>query len=146
MLYKFVMAFHIIAVIAWMAGILYLYRLFVYHAEETESVVKERFTMMEGRLYRIILIPAMLVALLLGIAMLGLKPLLLYQPWLYLKIILVVGMLGLSHMGSKIGADLAAGTCKLSGRKLRFLNEAPTLLMIGIVLLVILKPFSTIAS
>ena len=124
-----------------MAGILYLMRLFVYHAAETESIVKERFKLMEQRLYRIITIPAMVVALVLGIAMLVINPSLPYLPWMQLKLVLVLLLMAVTIYAKKLKQDLATGTCSHSDKFFRVLNEVPTLLMIGIVFLVILRPF-----
>ena len=140
-LYRWVLAFHVIAVISWMAGILYLFRLFVYHAQETEAVVKERFSLMERKLYRIITFPAMWVSLFLGAAMVGLQPFLLETHWFHFKLFLVLLLIATTLWAGKVHADLVAQRCNISSKTFRFLNEVPTLLMIGIVLLVILKPF-----
>ena len=140
-LYRFILALHIIAVISWMAGLLYLFRLFVYHVEETTEVVKERFKVMEERLLRIITLPAMLATLLFGITMIVMNPALLGQKWLWAKLVLAGGMMFLTHYAGTLRLDLADNRCAHSSRRLRFLNEAPTLLMIFIVMLVILKPF-----
>lgn len=139
--YRIILALHVIAIICWMAGVLYLYRLFIYHAEETENVVKERFHVMESRLYRIITMPAMTVSFLLGAWMIYLQPAYMHQGWLHGKLLLVFFLIGITHMGKKFIRELKAGTCKVSSKTFRFLNEVPTLLMIGIVLLVILRPF-----
>lgn len=140
-LYKFVLSFHIIAVISWMAGILYTYRLFVYHTAETENVVKDRFKIMERRLLRYITLPAALVALALGIAMIDLNPDLLKQGWFHVKLGLAVILLGMTHAAGVYRRQLEAGTCQRSERFFRIMNEVPTLLMIFIVLLVIVRPF-----
>lgn len=139
-LYRITLAFHIIAVICWMAGILYLIRLFVYHAMETEAVVKSRFEVMEFRLYRYITSPAMVVAFILGIAMLFQNPSLLQEGWMHGKLFLVVLLIGVTHMAGSLRKKLANGTSTRSVKFFRILNEVPTLLMIGIVLLAILKP------
>ena len=139
--YRVVLSLHVIAIISWMAGILYLYRLFVYHAEETEAVVKARFQVMETKLMNIILTPAMGVSLLLGIVMLILQPETLRMHWFHAKLTCVVGMMFMSHYAGKLKQELRDGTCKKTSRQLRFLNEVPTLLMIGIVFMVILRPF-----
>jgi len=138
--YRIILALHIIAVISWMAGILYLYRLFVYHAEETEKVVKERLIVMEERLSRIILIPAMAFVLLFGFLLLAINPTLLSLPWMHAKLLAVGGLMFFSHFAGKIRRQLKSGTCQWSSKRLRVLNEIPTLLMIGVVFLVILKP------
>lgn len=140
-LYRVVLAFHVIAVISWMAGILYLFRLFVYHAQETETVVKNRFEIMERKLYRIITFPAMWASLLLGVLMVGLQPYLLQTHWFQTKFFLVLGLMSVTLWANRIHQDLVDNSCKISSKTFRFLNEIPTLLMIGIVLLVILKPF-----
>jgi putative membrane protein len=137
------LSLHIIAVISWMAGILYLYRLIVYHVEETEAVVKERFKVMEMRLYRYITRPAMWAAIGAGLSMIALDPrYYLRAHWLHAKLTLVLLLIG--------ATQLAGRTCRLlqgdqppahSSRYYRAMNEVPTLLMIAIVLLVILKPF-----
>ncbi len=142
-LYKVFLAFHIIAVISWMAGILYLFRLFIYHTEETEEVVKSRFRVMEERLYRIITMPAMVVAFILGFFMLSFHPELWRQPWLHGKLLLVLAMAGITGFAGKLRRRLAEGEKPYTSKQLRILNEVPTLLMIAIVLLVILKPFSS---
>ena len=139
--YRIILAFHVIAIISWMAGILYLFRLFVYHAQETEAVVKERFSLMERKLYRIITFPAMWVSAFLGFSMVVFQPFLLETRWFYFKLFLVILLMGVTLWAGQIHYDLVNGRCKISSKTFRFLNEIPTLLMIGIVLLVILKPF-----
>ena len=138
-IYRICLALHVIAVISWMAGLLYLFRLFVYHVEETEPLVKSRLVVWQEKLSRIIVGPAAMAALLFGVGMLGMNPSLLDLPWMRLKILLVAGMLAVTHFASKLRRQLARGECPYSSRTLRFLNEVPTLLMIGIVFLVILK-------
>src|SRR5437773_2621765 len=90
MIYSWLKALHIISVICWMAGILYLIRLFVYHAAETEKIVKDRFEIMERRLYKAITLPSMLAAYVFGLSMLSLNPYLWHQPWMWAKLFLVV--------------------------------------------------------
>jgi putative membrane protein len=139
--YRHFLAFHIIGVIAWMAGILYLFRLFVYHAAETESVVKARFVVMERRLYKYITVPAMLFALVFGLLMLIANPQLFRQPWIHAKLTLVFLLMGYTGLGGRFRRKLEAGTCTVSERAFRWLNEVPTAFMIVIVFLAILKPF-----
>ncbi|MDO8526297.1 MAG: CopD family protein [Deltaproteobacteria bacterium] len=134
-------AVHIIAVICWMAGILYLYRLFIYHNQETEEVVKARFEIMEKRLLYYITLPAMILTLVSGIAIIVYVPAFLKEGWLYAKILLVILMMGATHAGIPMMRKLKTLPHPYSGLVLRVLNEVPTLLMIAIVLLVVLKPF-----
>jgi len=141
MLYLVCKSLHIISVVAWMAGVLYLYRLFVYHAAETEAVVKARFVVMEMRLFRYITSPAAIVAVVFGVAMLALMPSLLSQPWMHAKLLLVLALLHSTFFAKRYMRQLAAGTCKTSERTFRLLNEVPTLLLVLIVFLVVLKPF-----
>jgi putative membrane protein len=123
-----------------MAGLLYLFRLFVYHAEETEGVVKARLSVMERRLYRYITVPAMLASLAFGITLLVLLPAYLRMGWLHVKLACVLGLMGMTLFGGLQIDDLAAGAGK-SPRTYRLLNEVPTVLMIAIVFLVVMKAF-----
>jgi putative membrane protein len=137
------LSLHLIAVISWMAGILYLYRLIVYHVEETEAVVKERFKVMEMRLYRYITRPAMWAAILAGLSMIALDPrYYLRAHWLHAKLTLVLLLIGATQLAGRtcrrLGGDEPPA---YSSRYYRAMNEVPTLLMIAIVLLVVLKPF-----
>ena len=132
---------HIIAVIAWMAGLLYLYRLFVYHRAETEAVVMERFRTMERRLWFAITVPAAWVAALSGLGMIASLPChYLPQGWLTLKLVLVVALLGVHFHAGIYRRRFLEPPFPLTERAFRILNEVPTLLMIGIVLLVEFQP------
>lgn len=134
-------AFHVVADIAWMAGLLYIYRLFIYHVEETEAVVKSRFELMERRLWRAITVPAAWVASLLGLAQLvGQWDYFRTQPWMHAKLLLVLGLLASHFYAGHVRKALLAGKPVPGSKTLRFLNEVPTLLMIGIVLLAVVKP------
>ena len=137
------LSLHLIAVISWMAGILYLYRLIVYHVEESEEIVRTRFRVMERKLYRFITRPAMVVAAIAGLSMILLDPgYYLRQGWLWSKLVLVAALIGATLFAGRTVTRLAvAGADVGSGKRFRMLNEVPTLLMILIVLLVVLKPF-----
>lgn len=138
-------ALHIIAVICWMAGILYFWRLLVYHSMETEAVVIERFKVMERNLRRAIMTPAMIATLVLGIGIIASMPdPMLYlktQHWLHAKLLLVAFLLADHGMAVRAAKKLAQDPRAYNHKYLRFMNEVPTLLMIVIVLLVVLKPF-----
>ncbi|MBU6429239.1 MAG: CopD family protein, partial [Cyanobacteria bacterium REEB65] len=131
-----------IAVIAWMAGILYVFRLFVYHSEETEFVVKQRLTEWEKRLLRFIVTPAMGVAWLAGLTMAALMPAITRQPWFAVKLVLVVILSAMHGFATRLQRKFAMGDPVPSNRALRLINEVPTLLMIGIVIMVIVQPWS----
>jgi putative membrane protein len=140
-MYEWVKAFHIIAVIAWMAGMLYLPRLFVYHCEaEPGSKQSETFKLMERRLLRLIINPAMIVVWLLGLYMAWEAPW--YDElWLQLKVALVLAMSGLHGFFARWVKDFAADRNRQSQKFYRIINEIPAALIVAIVLLVVLKPF-----
>jgi putative membrane protein len=136
------LALHIVSVISWMAGVLYLYRLVVYHVEEKEEVVRARFRVMERRLWKAITLPAMIAALVAAAAMIALDPRYYAAAhWLHAKAALGVGLVGATLYAGRTVRRLAEGKPVGSSRHFRMMNEVPTLLMILIVLLVILKPF-----
>lgn len=140
-LYLWIKAVHVIAVIAWMAGMLYLPRLFVYHADaERGSVQSETFKLMERRLYRAIINPAMVIAWAAGL-WLAWKGFAFQGGWLHAKIALVVAMSGMhGYLGGAV-RRFAEDRNEKPARHWRIVNEVPTLLMIGIVILVVVKPF-----
>ena len=145
-MYEWIKAFHIIAVIAWMAGMLYLPRLFVYHcAAETGSVQSETFKVMERRLLRGIINPAMIATWVLGLWLAWLGPDSRYgwfaSSWLWAKIILVLALSAVHGLLARWRKDFAQDRNRHSPRFYRIINEVPTLLMILIVFLVALKPF-----
>ena len=140
-MYLWIKAFHIIAVIAWMAGMLYLPRLFVYHcAAEPGSKQSETFKLMERRLLKAIINPAMIVTWVLGLYLVwdgGWYT----SGWMHAKFALVLIMSGLHGVYVSRLKDFAADKNTRPAKYYRILNEVPTLLMIGIVILVIVKPF-----
>ena len=141
MLYLWIKALHIIAVIAWMAGMLYLPRLFVYHCEaEPGSRQSETFKVMERRLLRAIMNPAMIATWLLGL-WLAWSGNFLSAPWLHGKLLLVLVMSGVHGMLVRWMKDFAADRNRHTQKFFRIMNEVPTVLMIGIVILVVVKPF-----
>jgi protoporphyrinogen IX oxidase len=139
--YLWLKAAHVIAIIAWMAGMLYLPRLFVYHSQVPfDSPQSATFKVMERRLLKAIINPAMTAAWILGL-WLAWDAGLFRQGWLHAKLVLVVAMSGLhGHFSAAVRA-FAEDRNTRSARYWRIINEVPTLLMIGIVILVIVKPF-----
>ena len=140
--YLWLKAVHLMAVISWMAGLLYLPRLFVYHCgAEPGSQAAETFKTMERRLLRAIMTPAMIAAWILGLAMIAVQPEWMSQGWMHVKLLAVVVMT-IGHMAmAKWRSDFAADRNRHSERFYRFMNEAPALLMVIIVIMVIVKPF-----
>ena len=141
MSYEIIKALHIISVIAWMAGLLYLPRLFVYHADTPlGSVQAETFKVMERRLLKAIMTPAMITSFIFGIWMLVLVPALLTEIWMIIKIVCVFGLAGCHGLFSRMRRDLENDKLPYSSKVYRIWNEAPTLLMIIIVIVAVVKP------
>jgi putative membrane protein len=140
MLTLWLKAFHIIGVVTWFAGLFYLPRLFVYHAEATEPAIRERLQVMERRLLVMTHIGGAL-AIAFGIATLVSEPFYLRAGWLHVKLALVLLLVGYHAMLVKLVRDFAAGRCSWSSRRLRWFNEVPGVLLLAIVILAVVKPF-----
>ena len=141
--YPWIKAFHIVAVVAWMAGLLYLPRLFVYHAEApVGSDQAQTFMVMERRLLRGIMNPAMGLTIGLG-ALLAATPGLVdwRQGWFWAKLAMVVGLAVFHHLLVRWRGEFAAGAVPHSPRFFRLINEIPAVVLIAIVILVVVKPF-----
>lgn len=142
MLYLWVKTLHVLAIVSWMAGLLYLPRLFVYHADvEPDSDSGRLFALMEFRLYRYIMSPAMIVAWLTGLHM-AVSQGYWADIWFLFKLTLVIAMSGVHGYLGALRKRFAYGENQKSSRFFRVLNEVPTVLMIFIVGLVILKPLT----
>lgn len=142
-LYPWTKALHVIAVISWMAGLLYLPRLFVYHCEAAPgSPESERFKLMERRLLRGIMNPAMIAVFLLG-GMLLLTPGIVDwgRGWIYAKLAFVAGLTAIHHAMALWRKGFERDENRRPARFYRMANEIPTVLMVGIVIFVIVKPF-----
>ena len=133
-------AWHVVFMVTWFAGLFYLPRLFVYHAATTDSAGIERFRVMERRLFAIMTIGAVLTAGF-GLWLLSREPVLLETGWLRAKLALVVLLIGYHAWLGKLVRDFAAGKNTHSTRWYRWFNEIPTVLLIGIVLLAVARPF-----
>ena len=141
MLYLWLKALHIVAIVCWFAGLFYLPRLFVYHAMSEDAISRERFQVMERKLYRGIMIPSMVATLAFGVGMIALNPALFSGGWLHAKLALVVLLIGYHHM---CGAQLKRFARDENTRShvfYRWFNEFPVLLLLAIVILVVIKPF-----
>jgi putative membrane protein len=139
--YDWLKAFHVIAVISWMAGMLYLPRLFVYHASaKVGSELSETLKIMERRLLRFIINPAMIAAWIFGIWMLVLSPDLLRQPFMHVKFAALIGMQIVHAMLARYRRQFANDKNRHTARFYRILNEVPTVLLVVIVIVIIVKP------
>tara|TARA_B100000575_G_C23135170_1_gene659275 strand:- start:833 stop:1258 length:426 start_codon:yes stop_codon:yes gene_type:complete len=139
--YVWVKALHLIAVMSWMAGLLYLPRLFVYHAMvEVESVRAQTFRLMERRLLRAIMNPAMILSWASGLWLLYQNPNLLVMPWMWIKLTCVVLMTATHMIFARMRRQLEQNIA-LSENAYRWWNEVPTVLMIVIVIMAIVEPF-----
>ena len=140
--YNWIRAAHIIAVITWMAGMLYLPRLFVYHCETPPgSEGSERFKVMERRLLKGIINPSMIAVWILGLTLAWVGGL--YdQTWFHLKFLLVLALSGIHGFLVGCWRDFANDRNKRSARFYRIINEVPAVLMVLIVILAVVKPFA----
>jgi protoporphyrinogen IX oxidase len=142
--YPWIKSLHVVAVISWMAGLLYLPRLFVYHAERAMpgDDLDRVFQVMEGKLYRLIMTPAMVVAWVCGLAIVAVPGVVDWGAvWPWAKLAAVVAMSGMHGWLGARRKDFAAGRNSRNGRAYRLANEVPTVLMLVIVVAVIAQPF-----
>lgn len=133
-------AFHVVFVVTWFAGIFYLPRLFMYHAAASDALGIERFQMMERRLFGIMTIGASLT-LLFGLSMIAVTPALLATGWLRVKLLLVLSLIAYHVWCYRLMIDLRLGRNRRSSTWYRVFNEVPSVLLIAIVILAVVKPF-----
>lgn len=142
-IFPWVKSLHVMSVISWMAGLFYLPRLFVHHTEQvTDIKTGELFQMMELKLFRMIMNPAMIATWIFGLILVftpGIVDWSQYWPWV--KVLAVLTMTWFHHWLGRRRKELIAGTCRVTGRQFRLMNEVPTGLMVVIVLMIIAKPF-----
>ena len=141
-MYLFAKWIHIVAIISWMAGILYLYRLFIYHVEYgvNNPEIEKLLTLMEKRLYQYITLPAMVVAWIAGLSMVILNTFFIHQQWFIVKFVSIIFLTLSTLYAGKIRASLLRKEINHSSKTLRFLNEVPTILMVIIVAMVVFRP------
>jgi protoporphyrinogen IX oxidase len=132
--------FHVIAVVTWFAGLFYLPRLYVYHADATDAISTERFGVMERRLFTLMTIGAV-ASVGLGAAMVVAAPVYLMMGWLRIKLLLVLLLIAYHVSCYKLMRDFAENRNRHSAKWYRGFNEIPSLLLIAIVLLAVVKPF-----
>ena len=145
MAYLWFKSFHLVGIVAWFAGMFYLPRLFVYHAEAYEqseparTILKSQYQIMEKRLYSIIMTPAMLLTVAMAIGLVTTEPDVLKEPWLHVKLACVTVLLVYHHYCKIIMKRLAADECKMTGQQFRWFNELPTVFFVIIVMLAVFK-------
>lgn len=138
-----VKAFHIMAVITWFAALFYLPRLFVYHAMSEDDISNERFKIMERKLYRGIMTPSAIVALVLGIVLMTYYPMaaIASMGWLHVKLALVLVLFAYHGVCGRLLKDFAKDQNKHGHVYYRWFNEFPVLILIAVVILAVVKPF-----
>ncbi|WP_193198550.1 protoporphyrinogen oxidase HemJ [Nostoc sp. MG11] len=145
MAYSWYKAFHIVGFVVWFAGLFYLVRLFIYHVEANQepeparTILKNQYQIMEKRLYSIITTPGMFLTIAMAIGLLSTEPDVLKEGWLHIKLLFVAILIGYHHYCARLIKQLAADECRWSGQQLRALNEAPTVMLVVIVLLAVFK-------
>ncbi len=145
MAYLYVLAVHIIFVVSWMAGLFYSVRLFIYHTEANDrpelekNILQREYEKITRRLWNIITVPAMVLTIAAGTAMIVINPTLLSQPWLHVKLAFVILLLVYHFICQRIMNQLKNGIFKLSSFQLRLWNELATVILVAIVFTVILK-------
>ena len=146
MAYYWFKAFHLVGVVSWFAGLFYLPRLFVYHAEAEEqqveparSILRQQFSVMEKRLYGIIMTPAMVVTIAMAVGMAVLQPELLQQTWLQVKMALVLVLVGFHFYCRTLIYRLEAGETPFTSKQFRWMNEFPTFFLVVVVMLAVFK-------
>lgn len=142
-----VKALHLIAMVAWFAGLFYMFRLFVYHAENKDNAdITALLKVMARRLYKIITVPAMVTTFVFGIAMLVMNTGIMKQPWMHIKLLLVILLAGYTGYIGKVRKRFAADDVYLTSKQCRIRNEVPTLFLFAIVLLATAFRFQLMGS
>ncbi len=134
-------AFHIMAVVCWFAGLFYLPRLYVYHTQAKTNAERERFSLMERKLYRGITTPSMIATVVLGGWMIAINPAFLQAHWMHAKLLLVVLLIGYHFLCGHYRKQFAVDRNAHTERFYRLFNEVPVLFLVAIVILVVVKPF-----
>ena len=145
MTYQWLKALHIIFMVTWFAGLFYLPRLFIYHAEantknELDDTTQQRFITMQRKLF-IIMSIGMMLTILLGLILLAKNPSLMQMDWLQIKLLFVAGLIFYHFHNHKIHRELREGKFTRSSKWLRFYNEVPALFLFVIIIFAVVKPF-----
>ena len=141
MAYLWLKAFHLIFMVAWFAGLFYIFRLFVYHAKfKDEAKMAANYSLMERKLLYIIMHPAMALTILFGFLLIAQNPAVLSAAWFHAKLLLVLFLVIYQVFAGITHKRFARGDFFLSEKACRIINEVPTLILIGVVILVVVKP------
>ena len=141
-MYLWFKALHIIGFVSWFAGLFYIFRLFVYHTENKEnSEICALLETMERKLMKFIMLPAMIVTLIMGAAMLFLNPAILKQGWMHSKFLFLALLIAYHHYADITRKRFAKKDFFLNSKQCRIINEVPTIALIAIALLAVLRPF-----
>jgi putative membrane protein len=140
-LYLWLKALHIIFMVAWFAGLFYIFRLYVYHIQNFDDPnQRQTFETMERKLLYVIMYPAMILTLLFGFLMVAMAPSILAMPWFQIKLAGVFGLMAYHFYATGIHNRLREGQRPLSEKACRIINEVPTVLLILIIIMVVIKP------
>lgn len=140
MLYLSMKALHLIFMVAWFAGLFYMFRLFVYHTENADKPeATKMLKVMEGKLYKIITVPAMVLTFIFGITMIALNPGLMQQAWMHGKLTLVILLAGYTGFIGRTRRKYANDEIVYTSKQCRWLNEVPTIFLLLIVFLAVFR-------
>ncbi|MEZ4379957.1 MAG: protoporphyrinogen oxidase HemJ [Nannocystaceae bacterium] len=142
MSYNWLRALHIIGVVTWFAGLFYIFRLYVYHVENRgKKEITDLLEVMERRLYRGICWPAMIFTAIFGVWLWSRMPMgYLEQTWFQVKLVFLAALFAYHFYSGKVRKDLAAGACALTSRQCRMINEWPTVILLVVVIMAVVKP------
>ena len=139
--FLWIKAFHLIFMVAWFAGLFYIFRLFVYHAKfKEEQKLCEAYALMEKKLIFMIMNPAMILTIVFGLFLVKLNPYVMMAPWFHAKLSLVLILIGYHLFSFITYRRFSEKDFFLSEKTCRFINEIPTLVLIGVMILVVVKP------
>ena len=139
--YQWFKALHLIFMVAWFAGLFYIFRLFVYHVQHQDKPeLAKVYSVMERKLIFLIMYPAMVLNLLFGLFMIAEAPSTLAQPWFQIKALGILGLIGYHALAAYVHSRMLNGEYPLTAKACRMINEVPAILLVTIVLLAVLKP------
>lgn len=142
MLYLIIKSLHLIGVVGWFAGLFYIFRLYVYHVENKDKAeVCVVLSVMERRLYLFITTPAMVFTLVMGTFLVVQNPTLLRAGWFHAKLFFLLALFAYHFFAGQVQKRFLAGDFFLTGKQCRLINEVPTLVLVVVIFLAVIKPF-----